>query len=270
MISRKSILPAIPEPGASGSRGFTLIEMIIALTILALVVSVLYLAFSSAGRIWSRQQFKGGRAERESALARLLQDDLGSLVPYNYSDENGAGFFFALGPKVLFYATTSAFGAHERVDDGLYFACLYFREGDVDSETDEGGQTLYLVKELGPKQYLLEALRQFVNQPEAELVPDEKLRKASIPVLSGLEEPSFAVVADPEKILPGDNKFEAGALVDEKQIRRYTRQSLPSLVLLQYRLGGRQRRLFLEVTVPPPLPQKHKSKKKPGSVKRKK
>ena len=39
----------------TSNKGFTLIEMVIAMTILALVVTVLYLAFSTAGRIWGRQ-----------------------------------------------------------------------------------------------------------------------------------------------------------------------------------------------------------------------
>ena len=268
MNSKKNIWPA-PEP-AAGDRGFTLIEMIIALTILALVVTVLYLAFSTAGRIWSRQQLDGGTGERESVLARLLQDDFASLVPYSYNDKKGAGFFFALSPKALFYATTSAYGARERVDGGLYFACLFLREGEGDDSADPeapdsaaGGQTLYLVKELGPKNYLVEALHRFVSQPgAAELSIDEKIRERAIPVLQGLDEASFAVVIDPEKIVPGAERLEDGALQDEKRQRRYSRKTLPSMLLFQYRVNGRQRRLFLEATVPPPLPEKKKNNRK--------
>jgi len=273
MNSKKPTLPP-PVEARALRRGFTLIEMVISLTILALVVTILYLAFATAGRVWSRQQTDGGRGERESALARLLHDDFSSLVPYGYSGKNGIGFFFALGPKTLFYATTSGFGSRERVDGGLYFACLYLADGNLEEDTggeaekgDEAGQTLYLVKELGPKEYLLEALHRFITAPGDSFQPGEEFRQAVIPVLSGLEEASFAVVADPEKIAPGAAELESGALVDKANLRRFTRKTMPGLVLLQYRENGLWRRLLLAVPQPPPRPKK---KRKGGLRMRKK
>ncbi|MEA3333488.1 MAG: prepilin-type N-terminal cleavage/methylation domain-containing protein, partial [Pseudomonadota bacterium] len=159
----------------TSNSGFTLIEMVIAMTILALVVTVLYLAFSTAGRIWSRQQIKGGRGEYEAALARLMSDDLQNLVPYSFSWEKGEGFFFALGPKALFYATTSGYGARRRSAEGLYFACCYLQESQ-----EKEGFALYLVKELGPKKILIETLWDFIRKPEQSLVVNEVLSEVSL------------------------------------------------------------------------------------------
>ena len=267
MISKKSTCRR-PERRS----GFTLIEMVISLTILALVVSVLYLAFSSAGRIWSRQRLKGSRGEREAALLRLLRDDLNNLVPYSYSWEKGSGFFFALGPQALFYATTSAFGARSRIDGGLYFACLYLGADHsvVDTEAakvaeapvDETRQALWLVKEPVPKQYLLETLQEFVRHPDTALTPDEKFRQAAVKVVGGLEEAGFAVVVNPEKLPLDDSEPDPGALREKDLVRNYSQTTLPARIMLHYRLDGNgiRRRLVVGLDVPPSLPKNKNSK----------
>lgn len=233
--------------------------MIIAMTILALVVTVLYLAFSSAGRIWSRQQIKGGRAEREAALTRLLHDDLQHLAPYSFNWEKGAGFFFALGPRALFYATTSGYGAAQRRAEGLYFVCCYLKESE-----EQEGQALYLVKEMGPKKFLMEALWDFMLNPEKDLNVSEELSEASLLIVDGLSEASFAVVADPEKLNLPEAEIEEGALLEGKNIRSFKRKTLPGNILFRYRNAiGDQRYLLITLEPPPEVPEKKtKGKKK--------
>ncbi|MCD6533820.1 MAG: prepilin-type N-terminal cleavage/methylation domain-containing protein [Deltaproteobacteria bacterium] len=237
--------------------GFTLIEMVIAMTILALVVTVLYLAFSTAGRIWSRQQIKGGRGEHEAALARLLSDDLQNLVPYSFSWERGQGFFFALGPKALFYATTSGYGARQRSAEGLYFACCYLQESQ-----EEEGFALYLAKEMGPKNFLVEALSDFTKAPEKNMVVNEALREASLLILDGLTEASFAVVGDPEKLNLPEGDIDESALIERGVTRNWSRKTLPENILFRYgdSVGGK-RNLLLALEPPPELPKKADEKK---------
>ncbi|MEA3347925.1 MAG: prepilin-type N-terminal cleavage/methylation domain-containing protein, partial [Pseudomonadota bacterium] len=213
--------------------GFTLIEMIIAMTILALVVTVLYLAFSTAGRIWSRQQIKGGRGEHEAALSRLLSDDLQNLVPYSFSWEKGQGFFFAYGPSALFYATTSGYGARQRSAEGLYFTCCYLQESE-----EKEGFSLFLAKEMGPKNFLVEALWDFIQGPEKSLVVNESLREASLLILDGLTEASFAVVGDPEKLNLPEGEIEEGALIESGVTRNWSRKTLPQNLLFRYENSG--------------------------------
>ena len=232
--------------------------MIIAMTILALVVTVLYLAFSSAGRIWSKQQIKGGLGEREAALTRLLHDDLQHLVPYSFNWEKGAGFFFALGPRALFYATTSGYGARQRRAEGLYFVCCYLKNSE-----EKEGQSLYLAKEMGPKKFLVEALWDFMQNPEKELNVSEKLSEASLQVVDGLREASFAVVTDPEKLNLPEAEIGEGALLEGENIRSFKRKSLPGNILFRYRNAvGDQRNLLLTLEPPPELPEKKKKGKK--------
>ena len=242
----------------STSRGFTLIEMVIAMTILALVVMVLYLAFSSAGRIWTRQQVKGGLGEHEAALARLLSDDLQNLVPYSFSWEKGEGFFFSVGSSALFYATTSGYGARQRSAEGLYFACLYLQESE-----EEEGFTLFLAKEMGPKNFLVEGLWGFKQTPEKSLVVNETLRDASLLILDGLTNASFDVVGDPEKLNLPEGEIEESALVERGVTRNWSRKTLPENILFRYdNANGVKRTLLLALEPPPELPVKKDEKKK--------
>ena len=238
--------------------GFTLIEMIIAMVILALVVTVLYLAFSTAGRIWSKQQLKGGHGEHEAALIRLLHDDLENLVPYSFSWEKGEGFFFALGSKTIFYATTSGYGARQRQSEGLYFACCYLKE----SEKEEG-LALYLVKERGPKKFLVEALWDFMKNPDKNFAVNSEINDASLLVLDGLQEAEFVVVADPEKLNLPEGEIDTGALVEQGETRNFNRKNLPGNILFRYTNANAEKRNFLLALEPPPeLPKKDDKKKK--------
>ncbi len=238
--------------------GFTLIEMVIAMTILALVVMVLYLAFSSAGRIWSRQQVKGGLGEHEAALSRLLNDDLQNLVPYSFSWEKGEGFFFGVGPSALFYATTSGYGARQRSIEGLYFACLYLQESQ-----EKEGFTLFLAKEMGPKNFLVEALWDFMKRPEKSLLVNETLRDASLLILDGLTNVSFDVVGNPEKLNLPEGEIEESALVESGVIRNWSLKTLPENLLFRYdNVSGIKRTLLLALEPPPEPPGKKDEKKK--------
>ncbi|HDS16237.1 MAG TPA: prepilin-type N-terminal cleavage/methylation domain-containing protein [Proteobacteria bacterium] len=237
----------------TSDQGFTLIEMVIAMTILALVVVVLYLAFSSAGRIWTRQQLRSGEGEREAALVRLLSDDLEKLVPYSYSWEKGQGFFFALGSRALFYATTSGFGSRQRGAQGIYFACCYL-EKDAAGE----GDALYLIKTWGPNIRLLDALAEFSRNPAGSLDLDEQLRESALLVLDGLGEAGFAVIAQPEKLDLSGGAQAGGALVEDEALpRNWSHKLLPGAVFFSYsNREGVPRRFLLPLMVPPePLHQ---------------
>lgn len=244
--------------------GFTLIEMVIAMTVLALVVTVLFLAFSNAGRIWSRQETGAEQGEREAALLRLLSDDLVRIQPYNFSSERGRGFFFAVSEKALFYVTAAAYGAQERRPSGLYFTYCFLAENQEDSEEGEAqeGLTLYLIKEWGPKNYLLEALMDFQERPEAGLVLTEELRQAAQPVLAGLSEATFQVVADAEQLNLPDGEIAAEALIDKEHLpTAWTLDKLPAALLFSYRLEDSAPRRALLPLQPPPAPPAAEKKK---------
>ncbi len=263
MTLKKNILPRINKVKRSkidrnNCAGFTLIEMIIAMVILALVVTVLYLAFSTAGRIWSKQQVKGGRGKHEAALIRLLHDDLQNLVPYSFSWEKGEGFFFALGPRTIFYATTSGYGARQRQAEGLYFACCYLKKSE-----EHEGLSLYLAKELGPKKFLVEALWDFMHNPDKNFSASSEISEASLLVLDGLSEAEFVMVADPEKLNLPEGEIESGALVESGETRNFNRKNLPGNILLRYENSDAEKRNFLLSLAPPPeLPKKGDKKKK--------
>lgn len=136
--------------------GFTLLELIISLTITTLVVLVIYTAFSMGVRVWERQGRISEEPRRAEVMLRLLDRDFAELTTYTTLWEGQSLSFFAGGPRTMFYVTRNGFGALRRQDKALFFTCLYV---DAD-ENDALGLYVYKVPEPGPE--LLREVRGFL------------------------------------------------------------------------------------------------------------
>jgi prepilin-type N-terminal cleavage/methylation domain-containing protein len=169
--------------------GFTLIEVVAAMTVMSLVVVVLYYSFSTALITWSKQDADNEEAERTVAMARLLTEDLNAGRPYTVNWKEGKDFFFAASERAVFYVTTSGFGATERTRGGLYFCCLYL------SRQEDGADALYLCKVNYPSPEIVQELhnfRQLSESRRADFRPPGELREKSVLLLGGLGEPAFS------------------------------------------------------------------------------
>jgi uncharacterized protein (TIGR02599 family) len=79
-------------PAGPGQRGFTLVEMLVATTILVLMMTVLFSVMSQTMSTWSyarakTEQFRGARTAFESITRRLAQATLNTY--WDYDDPNG-------------------------------------------------------------------------------------------------------------------------------------------------------------------------------------
>ncbi len=240
------------ERGAAASRGFTLVEVILALTVMSLVIMVLYQAFAMATRVWSRQRDQGDQMAREQRLNTLLRDDFAHLSPYTFNSDKGRGFFFAGGPAAVFYVTTNGFGAREHRRGGLYFACAYLAAADGDT------REFYLYKSPIPNLQLLDALeefRQLSPETRAAYQLPAKLKEESLLIVSGLRQGAFSY--DGEKFIPpvdaaeeGDEGLPADYVLNEDS---WNEPSLPEYVLFSYRVGEQARQLLIHLTLPMPV-----------------
>lgn len=172
----------------SRAAGFTLIEVVAAMTVMALVVAVLYASFSTALTTWSKQGADNDEADRLVAMSRLLTGDLRACRPYSLNWKEGKDFFFAASERVVFYVTTSGFGAAERTRGGLYFCCLYLEQ------QDDGTDALYLCKVNCPSPEIVQELHNFhqlTSGRRTDYRPPDDLREKSVRLLGGLAEASF-------------------------------------------------------------------------------
>lgn len=194
-----------PRRVFSSTVGFTLIELLISITIFALIITVLYQAFSTASRVWSRQELFDESKARQVAIRRMFEADFNQLVSYSYHHPKGDYTFFAGTPRVLFYATRNGFGAHYRDQHGLFFVCCYLQP------EDDGNQSLMIYKSAFPERKLLTAFEGFLRLDSMEQqvwIPPEELRTSSLKVISGLTQArfyyqkmeTFAVVEDTKNV----------------------------------------------------------------------
>ena len=175
---------------AAGEAGFTLLEMIISLTILSLVVLTVYVAFSLGVDVWQgMEENRKTPAERKALALRLLHKDFSGLRPYTWNNEKGTSLFFAGGPQCVFYVTTNGLGATHRSGKALFFTCLY-----VHSTAQEEGRSLYVYKNGVPLPELLDALQDFRSGGEMQrtnYVPPAFIRQESIRVVNDLQDAQF-------------------------------------------------------------------------------
>ncbi|MFO7803236.1 MAG: prepilin-type N-terminal cleavage/methylation domain-containing protein [Desulfovermiculus sp.] len=172
-----------------GDSGFTLLEMIISLTILSLVVLTVYVAFSLGVDVWKGMDKEKSAAERKAMTLRLLQEDLARIRPYTWNSEKGDVLFFAGGPTSVFYVTTHGLGAKNRSGKALFFTCLY-----VHSAPEGEGNSLYVYKSGLPKPEIMEAVRDFRAGTEMErtnYVPPGFITEEGVPVLHNVQGAQF-------------------------------------------------------------------------------
>lgn len=98
--------------------GFTLLELLIAITLLALVATGLSSGIHLGARVWERAEAGRSEAQARQTTQRLLQRMLRQLVPQSLSEEpTDSTVTFVGGPRVLrFIGPAPAAGA----PPGLY------------------------------------------------------------------------------------------------------------------------------------------------------
>ncbi len=157
-----------------GSGGFTLIEVILALTIFALLAGIVYGALSLSQRAVAKAQTSAQRNQKQRSTVDLLGSYLRSAYPYRPTPQNQAIFFDGASDSLAFVSAYShALGGRgmakiqiraAEADDGQ--AALSLEETTpvrLNGDQDSAGQSQSLVLREGIKDFRLEYL-----DPQAE------------------------------------------------------------------------------------------------------
>jgi len=181
------------------NQGFTLLEVILAVSIMSLLVATLYMAFGQANRTWSTQNFSTDNAKRTAVITDMLNREFVQLRPYTFQGELGAEFFFCGSSNVIFYVTTQGFGARHRWGR-LFFGCLYIAQsGTLEEEIGNGNnisnKSLYLCKLDRPEPWFLDELISFKKlerDRRENYSPSNQLREESVLLFDGIFEGRFS------------------------------------------------------------------------------
>lgn len=90
-----------------GSPGFTLIEVVLALTIFALMAGIVYGALSLSHRAVAKAQASSQRSQQQRATADLLSSYLRSAYPYRTTPQDQAIFFDGQSESLTFISAYS-------------------------------------------------------------------------------------------------------------------------------------------------------------------
>jgi prepilin-type N-terminal cleavage/methylation domain-containing protein len=93
--------------GAAGAAGFTLVEVVLALTIFALMGAILYGAFSLSHRAVEKSQANATQNQKQRSVADLLGSYIRSTFPYRESAQETAAFFQGGADSVTFVSAYS-------------------------------------------------------------------------------------------------------------------------------------------------------------------
>lgn len=233
----------------SRTGGFTLIEMLIGMTIMALVVTVLYSAFSTAASTWRRQEGRTHESMRLLRLHQILRDDILALVPYQVKLEEDNGLFLAGSPSVLFYTTRNGFGSNNPARKGLFFTCVFVAE-------TEQGQAIHLYKNPLPQKEILRQALEFKQtssglRPAFE--PSSAIREQSIMVLDGLEQASFVFAKEDFVAFEGTEPFDEFALSEQSEgayLEEWVEDEFPGQLLFLHTYRDKSLRLRLPILPP--------------------
>jgi general secretion pathway protein J len=113
---------------AHGSSGFTILELVIALTILAVIGAVAFEAVRIGARSWQRAEERAEREQRARVVAAMLRADLAGLLPVSaVVDGRQVLAFKGESDRLYFQAAPDPGESHPR--NGLVRSLTYSVEG---------------------------------------------------------------------------------------------------------------------------------------------
>ncbi len=235
-----------------GCCGFTLLELIISMTIVSMLVLVLYYAFSVGIRAWEPRDEPGEQSMRLEAAVRLVEEDFRQVVSYSMFWEKGEILLFAGSPNSVFYVTKNGLGATSGAKAGLFFASLW-----LENCPDSDRECLFLAKQPYPARHFIEEVEIFKERNEFQRknhVPTALLSQDKILVLEGIEEAAFSFSSRPYIPFGGtqDEMFEKSRLEESWVMQdNWVEKELPRQIKFDFTLEKRQWRLQVPLDVHP-------------------
>jgi general secretion pathway protein J len=135
--------------------GFTLIEVLVTLTILGFILLIIFGAFRLGASAWNRGESKKEEYQKVRIISQLISRQIKSAVPYKIKTEKAEGDYLAFEGKAHSIKFVSAFPMKSRKAEGFVYAVYEFKEG----EGEKGRLILYEQRVLN-KDFFAEDLKE--------------------------------------------------------------------------------------------------------------
>jgi general secretion pathway protein J len=137
--------------------GFTLLEVIVALTILGLMLIIIFGAFRLGLSAWARGETTKEDYQKLRTVSQLVSSQIRSIVPYKIKTEKAEGDYLAFEGKTRSVKFVSALPIRAKQAEGFVYATYEFEE-----ESREGGRLILYEQRVLNKNF-------FEEQPKEEL-----------------------------------------------------------------------------------------------------
>jgi len=117
--------------------GFTLLEMVVTLTILGFILLIIFGAFRLGISAWERGESSREEYQKVRAVSQLVSRQLKSAVPYRIKTEKAEGDYLAFEGTAHSLKFVSALSMRAKQPEGFVYAIYEFRD-----EGKEGGRLI--------------------------------------------------------------------------------------------------------------------------------
>jgi general secretion pathway protein J len=119
-------------------RGFTLIEVMITLTLLGFILLMVFSVFRLGLAAWEKGESAKEKYQTMRVISQMIGRQVKSMVPYRIKTRKSEGDYLAFQGKAQSLRFVSAFPLKSRRPEGLVYAIYEFRE-----EGREGGRLVF-------------------------------------------------------------------------------------------------------------------------------
>ena len=183
-----------------GTSGFTLLEMVITLTILGFILLIIFGAFRLGISAWDKGESSREEYQKVRAVLQVVSRQLKSMVPYKVKTEKAEGDYLAFEgrPRSLKFVSTLSMRTNQ--PEGFVYAIYEFRDGG----DRNGSLVVYEQRVLIRKNFFEEGPREELGVPLIDGISDIQFEyyREEDPLKNRLEGWVEAWSAKEEKELP--------------------------------------------------------------------
>jgi general secretion pathway protein J len=114
--------------GSGKTSGFTLIEVIVTLTLLGFIVLIIFGAFRLGLAAWERGETTRGEYQKIRTVSQMISRQIKSAVPYKVKTTKAEGDYLAFEGKARSVRFVSALGLKAMQSEGFVHSVYEFRE----------------------------------------------------------------------------------------------------------------------------------------------
>lgn len=167
-------------------RGFTLVEVMISLTILGLMILMIFGAFRLGLSAWEKGESVSEDYQKIRVISRLISQQMKSVVPYKIKSKKAEGDYLAFEGKEQSLKFVSALPFKTRQPEGFVYVTYVFKK-----EGEKAGQ-------------LLLHEQRALNR---DFIEEEPNQERSIPLLKDISEIRFEYYREEDKAKDQSEKW---------------------------------------------------------------